>query len=223
RIAVTLFVPFLLAVPLAHSASAQFAPGQQFAPYSPPLYAFDRVEGECVNLETELIAPILCIPDPGPTVPGGDLVAVANDADERVVFLDMNLALVGEVFVGQGPSALALNPAAPELWVSVRNQSSVVIIDLLSLTVKQVLRPAIDPRRDRVREREGVRRLDVHRRAPDLRRRHDGPSAGQLALAHRSLPQGGRRSERPLCRGERRQPGSGHVAPLGEQHRAALP
>src|SRR6185369_8578811 len=144
RIAVTLFVPFLLAVPLAHSASAQFAPGQQFAPYSPPLYAFDRVEGECVNLETELIAPILCIPDPGPTVPGGDLVAVANDADERVVFLDMNLALVGEVFVGQGPSALALNPAAPELWVSVRNQSSVVIIDLLSLTVKQVLRPAID-------------------------------------------------------------------------------
>jgi mono/diheme cytochrome c family protein len=143
RIAVTLFVPFLLAVPLAHSASAQFAPGQQFAPYSNPPYAYDRVEGECVNLETELIAPILCIPDPGPTVPGGDLVAVANDADERVVFLDMNLALVGETFVGQGPSALARNPSAPELWVSVRNQSSVVVIDLTSLNVKQVLRPKI--------------------------------------------------------------------------------
>jgi mono/diheme cytochrome c family protein len=144
RVVVTFLVPFLLALPLTDSASAQFSPGQQFAPYSNPPYPYDRVEGECVNLETELIAPILCIPDPGPSVPGGDLVAVANDADERVVFLDMNLALVGETFVGQGPAALALNPAAPELWVSVRNQSSVVIIDLLSLTVKQVLRPAID-------------------------------------------------------------------------------
>jgi hypothetical protein len=148
RIAVPLFVTFLviflLAVPLTNSASAQFMLNQQFAPYNPPLYHYDRIEGECINLETELIAPILCIPDPGPSVPGGDLVAVANDADERVVFLDMNLALVGETFVGQGPSALALNPSAPELWVSVRNQSSVVIIDLLSLTVKQVLRPAID-------------------------------------------------------------------------------
>jgi mono/diheme cytochrome c family protein len=145
RFVVAFLVMFFLAVPFTNSASAQFMLNQQFAPYpTPPLYPYDRVEGECVNLETELIAPILCIPDPGPSVPGGDLVAVANDADERVVFLDMNLALVGETFVGQGPSALALNPSAPELWVSVRNQSSVVVIDLLSLTVKQVLRPAIN-------------------------------------------------------------------------------
>src|SRR5689334_9129769 len=140
RCAVTL----QLSLGLASPAFAQFSSGQQFAPFTTPPYAYDRVEGECVNLETELIAPILCIPDPGPSVPGGDLVAVANDADERVVFLDMNLVQVGETFVGQGPSALALNPGTQELWVSVRNQSSVVIIDLLSFTVKQVLRPPID-------------------------------------------------------------------------------
>lgn len=144
RVVFSFVVPILLAFELTNSASAQFASGQQFAPYSSPPYAYDRVEGECVNLETELIAPILCIPDPWASVPPRDLVAVANDADERVVFLDMDLALVGEVFVGQGPCALALNPSAPELWVSVRNQSSVVIIDLPTLTVKQVLRPAID-------------------------------------------------------------------------------
>ncbi|MBM4015948.1 MAG: hypothetical protein FJ293_13420 [Planctomycetes bacterium] len=117
---------------------AQFAPTGQFTPPAPPFPLLrDFVGGEFVNQETELIEPILWIPGAS-GVP--DLLAVCNEPDDRVVFLDANLNTVAEVFVGAGPAALAKNPAAPELWVSLRNQASVAVIDLVKFEIAAIVR-----------------------------------------------------------------------------------
>lgn len=122
-------------------AVAQFAPTGQFAPPAPtPPILRDRIESEWVNLETELIEPIAWI---AAGSGHSEMVAVANEPDDRVVFLDANLNFLGDTFVGQGPATLAKNPAAPELWVSVRNQSCVVVIDLVTRQVTHLLRPPI--------------------------------------------------------------------------------
>src|SRR5687768_8811636 len=121
---------------------AQFAPTGQFAPFTAPPYEFDEITGEWINLETELVEPIVFVPA-GSGQPA--VLVVANDPDDRVVFLDADLNLLGEVVVGQGPASIARNPDAREVWVSVRNQSCVVVIDLSSRTVTHVLRPPIDP------------------------------------------------------------------------------
>ena len=109
----------------------------QFAPYSPPDdFEFDQTTGEFVNLETQLIKPILV----ADTL---DLVFAINEPDQRVEVLDRDLNLIKSVVVGQGPTAMALNPSAPELWVSVRHQSSIVVINTNSLEVTDVLRAGI--------------------------------------------------------------------------------
>ena len=136
-------------VPLLAGLAAALAPAPLFAQFAPPAPPFpllrDFVGGEWVNQETELIEPILWIPGAG-GVP--DLLAVCNEPDDRVVFLDASLNMVAEVFVGAGPASLAKNPAAPELWVSVRNQACVVVIDLATFAIAGIARrdwqPGVD-------------------------------------------------------------------------------
>lgn len=132
-----------LPVALPALAVAQFAQSGQFAlPAPTPPILRDRIASEWINLETELIEPIAWI-----AAGSGysEMVAVANEPDDRVVFLDANLNFLGDTFVGQGPATLAKNPAAPELWVSVRNQSCVVVIDLRTRLVTNVLRRTVQP------------------------------------------------------------------------------
>jgi len=132
------FALLVAALGTAAAAEAQgFSATGQFGAYSAPPYVYDDLYAEWVNLETELVEPILYLG-------AYQLVAVANDADDRVVFLTPNpLTVHAEVVVGQGPTALARNPGTSELWVSVRHQSSVVVIDLATFQVTHVLRPPV--------------------------------------------------------------------------------
>lgn len=113
----------------------------QFEPYQLPGFPFDNVQGEIVNLETQLIKPVVATAD-------GEEVWVANEPDGRVVVLTADLATVlAEIAVGQGIAALAerpgLTPDQGEIWVSVRHQSSVVVIGRASKRVEALLRPPI--------------------------------------------------------------------------------
>lgn len=138
----------------------------QFSPFDVPPYPLDDVRGEWVNLETQLIKPILVTAD-------GKFVVVANPADNRVVVFNETLsAVVAEIFLGQGIAALAERPAsdvsiattstfnavqeqpsdptpAPkpvspnEIWVSVRHQNYVAVINTRTWRLKALVRPPI--------------------------------------------------------------------------------
>ena len=128
----------------------------------PSKYIRDDVRGEIVNFETIMVQPIL-------VTFKRDFVVVANEADNRLVVLNPNLGLVAEVPVGQGICAMAerLTPGAvstspfkaagraiaqpinltkstDELWVTLRHQSSVVVVNMKNWTVTHLLRPPID-------------------------------------------------------------------------------
>lgn len=115
----------------------QFQPDPVAAPF-----VLDNVQGEWVNLETQLIKPILVTQDE-------QFVVVANEPDNRLVVFTPNLAtIVAEIVLGQGIAALAERPAptedAPrEIWVSVRNQSAVIVINQNTWRVSHVLRAPI--------------------------------------------------------------------------------
>ncbi len=145
-----------------HPGLPQTAVVDQFAsPQTPPFpneFFYDRVQGEMVNFETILLKPIMV------THNGGNIV-VLNDAEGTVTVLTPNLGLVAEIPVGQGPCAVAeplefavvVDPDQEEepqpgdevlvsrgqLWVTVRHQMSVVVIDMATWTVVNVLRPPV--------------------------------------------------------------------------------
>ena len=145
-------VGFVVALTLTGAARGQ----SQFDPFTPAPYALDNVQGEIVNLETQLIKPIL-------VTQNEQFVIVANEADDRVVVLNPSLStIVAEIVVGQGVCALVERPyqgkAAPanppgepqpgpvgEIWAVVRHQSCVVVINPNTWRVTHVLRPPIDP------------------------------------------------------------------------------
>ncbi len=112
----------------------------QYEPFEEPGFPFDNVQGEIVNLETQLVKPVLVTAD-------GERVLAANEPEGTVVVMTPDLSLIAEVTVGQGPTALAERPGLAsdlgEIWVSVRHQSSVIVIDRASWRVKALLRPPI--------------------------------------------------------------------------------
>ncbi|MFO0837905.1 MAG: hypothetical protein U1D55_05215 [Phycisphaerae bacterium] len=116
----------------------------QYGPFALPPFKLDNVQGEWVNLETQLIKPILVTSD-------DQHVVVANEPDDRLVVLSADLSsVVAEIVLGQGIAALAERPlpvAIPdqphEIWVSVRHQSAVMVIDENTWRVTHVLRPPI--------------------------------------------------------------------------------
>jgi DNA-binding beta-propeller fold protein YncE len=111
-------------------------------PVAGPPFVLDNVQGEWVNLEPQLIKPILVTQDE-------QFVVVANEPDDRLVVFTPNLGtIIAEIVLGQGIAALAERPAmsedAPhEIWVSVRNQSAVMVIDESTWRVSHVLRAPI--------------------------------------------------------------------------------
>ncbi|MEM9292037.1 MAG: hypothetical protein AAGD01_10180 [Acidobacteriota bacterium] len=157
---------FSLALALPAAAQVGIPPvspaPNQFAPFVAPTYELDNVQGEIVNLEPQLIEPILITSD-------DRFVVVANDPDNRVVVLDPALgAIIAEIPVGQGIVAIAERPTfapvddgqlpgsddadtAPqtpqrirgEIWVSLRHQNAVVVINSSTWRVTNVLRPPI--------------------------------------------------------------------------------
>lgn len=133
-------LPAILTLSLVAMLFAPAAVAQtQFDDFATPPFAYDNVQGEWINLETQLIEPILVTSD-------GDSVVVANDADNRLVVFDAGLnGIKAEVVLGQGIASLAENPYAdaPEIWVSMRHQSSVMIVDSRSWRVRNVLRPPL--------------------------------------------------------------------------------
>ena len=112
----------------------------QFSNFTPPSFPFDTVQGELINYETQLIKPILVTND-------GQFVVVANEPENRVVVMSPDLqTMIAEVVVGQGITALAERPNAGdsgEIWVSVRHQSSIVVIDTATWRVTHLLRAPI--------------------------------------------------------------------------------
>ena len=138
RMLVSALLVFAALAWLHPSATAQFSDTGQFTPFDGKDYPMDDVRGEVVELETQLIRPLeFCAPE--------GLLAVANVTDDRVVFLDASLGFVAETVVGQGVTALVRSPYAAELWVSVRHQMAVVVIDLVTKEVTHLLRPPIQP------------------------------------------------------------------------------
>lgn len=131
-----LFLLFSLWV--AHPALAYQA--NQFAPSTPtPGVPLDRVEGDFINLETQLIKPIVVV-GTGQQA----RVVVANEPDQRLVVLNADLtSVIAEVFLGQGISALALRPNSNELWVSVRHQMAVMVVNTTTWRVQNLVRPPI--------------------------------------------------------------------------------
>ena len=115
----------------------------QFGPFTNPPYDLDTVRGEIVNLETQLIAPILLTRD------GGALVAI-NEPDHRVVVLNpTTLEIKTEIPLGQGLAALAERPGDfpeghGEIWVTMRHQSAVVVIDRATWRPTALLRPPVN-------------------------------------------------------------------------------
>ncbi|MAG32766.1 MAG: hypothetical protein CL908_17945 [Deltaproteobacteria bacterium] len=137
-------------------AGASLALGQgmftgQFAAFSPPTgFEFDNVQGEWINYEPPPTHPLLVTSD-------GSFVVTAHEADQRVVVRDTGtLLLRAEIVVGQGAVAIAersdgtLEPAGPitpggtggtlsggsgvvniarEIWVVLRNQAGVAVIN----------------------------------------------------------------------------------------------
>lgn len=161
----TLGLVCLAAALIGGAAAAQVAlpappipVGSQFGSFQAPPYALDNVQGEWVNLETQLIKPVLVTSDE-------QHVVVANPADDRVVVYDIGLnTVVAEIVVGQGVTALAERPgAAPvpvgleegdvepppadtipgEIWVSIRHQSAVAVINPRMWRITHLLRPPI--------------------------------------------------------------------------------
>lgn len=111
----------------------------QFGTFVAPPYTLDNVQGEMVNLETQAIKPILVTGD-------SRFVVVANIPDNRLQVFDPPLAnLLAEVVLGQGISVIAENPFTDvaELWVSVRHQSAIMIVDVNTWRVTNVIRPPI--------------------------------------------------------------------------------
>ncbi len=119
----------------------QFPVPTQFDKFTGPSFPFDNVQGEMVNYETQLIKPILVTED-------GEFVVVANEPENRVVVLTPNLqTIVAEIVVGQGITALAERPGqsadSSEIWVSVRHQSSIVVINRGTWRISHLLRANI--------------------------------------------------------------------------------
>ena len=161
RPAVLTLVAIAVLISPATPAEAQPA-GSQFTNFVPAPYGLDNVQGEWINLETQLIKPILVTADER-------FVVVANEPDNRVEVLTPNLSTtVAEIVLGQGIAALAERPPMQpisepgpiennqdhdtqlpepipthEIWVSLRHQSSVAVIDTLNWRLKALLRPPI--------------------------------------------------------------------------------
>ena len=116
----------------------------QFDDFENPPYDFDNVQGEVINIETQLIKPILVTSDE-------KHVVVANEPDNRLVVFDIELeTLIAEIPLGQGIAAVVERPRDPdaaddpgEIWVSVRHQMYVAVIDMQTWTVSHLLRPPI--------------------------------------------------------------------------------
>lgn len=130
-----IFTLSLVVAVFAPTAAAQ----TQFDDFTTPPFAYDNVQGEWINLETQLIEPIL-------VTSNGESVVVANDADNRLVVFNAALSTIKtEVVLGQGIASLAENPYSdvPEIWVSMRHQSAVMVVDTRTWQVRNVLRPPL--------------------------------------------------------------------------------
>lgn len=112
----------------------------QFGAFQTPPYAYDQIRGEIVNLETQQVKPIMVTAD-------GQIVAVGNDADGRVVFYDADLNFLGETRVGQGICAIVERPGlgadVGEFWVTTSHQTATLVIDRATFRVTHVIRPTI--------------------------------------------------------------------------------
>ncbi len=112
----------------------------QFSDFTTPPYAYDQIRGEIVNLETQQVKPIMVTQD-------GEIVAVANDVDGRVVFFDADLNFLAETRVGQGICSIVerpgLFPDAGEFWVTTSHQTATLVIRRGDFTISHVIRPNI--------------------------------------------------------------------------------
>lgn len=114
--------------------------------FGPPVQApaagflFDNVYGELINFETMMVKPILVTGD-------GQFVVVANEADNRLVVMNQSLAWppVAEVALGQGICAVVERPGSDEIWVTLRHQCGIAVVDKTTWTVTHWLRPPILP------------------------------------------------------------------------------
>ena len=119
----------------AHGQQQQFGPINGTSP-TPSPYQLDNVRGEFVNFETQLIKPIVVLENGN--------VAVANEPNGTVEVYSADLGTeIATVHVGQGICALVerQTSGANELWVSVRHQQAVMVIDEGSWDVEALLRP----------------------------------------------------------------------------------
>ncbi len=112
----------------------------QFGAFEAPPYKYDQVRGELVNLETQQVKPIAITAD-------SRIIAVANDADGRVVFLGPDLAFLGETRVGQGICSIIERPGigsdVGEFWVTMSHQTATIVISRTTFRITDVIRPAI--------------------------------------------------------------------------------
>jgi len=112
----------------------------QFSDFTTPPYAYDQIRGEIVNLETQQVKPIMVTED-------GEIVAVANDVDGRVVFFDADLNFLAETRVGQGICSIVERPGqfqdTGEFWVTTSHQTATLVIRRGDFAISHVIRPNI--------------------------------------------------------------------------------
>lgn len=113
----------------------------QFGPPTavlPSGYIVDNVYGEQVNFETMMVKPILVTSD-------GQFVVVGNEADNRLVVMNQSLAWppIAEIVLGQGICSVVERPNSNEIWVTLRHQCAVVVVEKANWTITHMLRPTI--------------------------------------------------------------------------------
>jgi DNA-binding beta-propeller fold protein YncE len=117
---------------------AQPVPDQFAVPAGPPAgFTLDTVKGELVSFETMMAKPIIITSN-------DQFVIVANEADDRLVVLSPALgAPIAEIALGQGLCAIAERPGASEIWVTMRHQMGIAVIDTTTWVITHLVRPAI--------------------------------------------------------------------------------